>query len=94
MSCNRKLVATALAATTLAAGLFAAGADAQARPRYGAIALGIAAGGLTRTSALAGAVSGPIYVAEPGFQRCRFVARYDAQGNVADVVKACEVTPY
>jgi hypothetical protein len=94
MSGNRIFVAGALAAITLVAGLTVASGEANARPFWGTFAIESVTGKLVRSGAVRATTPDFVYVAEPGFQRCSFVARHDAQGNVAGVVKACTVTAY
>jgi hypothetical protein len=62
-------------AATLATTLTAFGNEAQARPRWGLIGAGIAAGTLI---GIAAANSGPVYVRDVD---CRFVERMDRWGN-------------
>ncbi|MBI4274217.1 MAG: hypothetical protein HY659_05925 [Rhizobiales bacterium] len=94
MSANRTIVAGALAAIIFVAGLTVANGKANARPYWGTFAIESVTGKLVRSGAVRATTPDFAYVAEPGFQRCSFVARYDAQGNVAGVVKACTVTAY
>ena len=78
-----KTLAAALATLTLATTLTAFGNEAQARPRWGLIGAGIAAGTLI---GIAAANSGPVYVRDVD---CRFVERMDRWGNLY-VVKVCD----
>lgn len=78
-----KTLAAALAALTLATTLTAFGNEAQARPRWGLIGAGIAAGTLI---GIAAANSGSVYVRDVD---CRFVERMDRWGNLY-VVKVCD----
>ena len=78
-----KTLAATLAALTLATTLTAFGNEAQARPRWGLIGAGIAAGTLI---GIAAANSGPVYVRDVD---CRFVERMDRWGNLY-VVKVCD----
>lgn len=94
MSGNGKIVAGVFAAIVLAAGMAAASNEAKAKLYWSAAGLGMAAGALVRSGAGRATKTDFHYVAEPGFRRCGFVARYDAQGNVAGVVKACTVSEY
>jgi len=78
-----KTVAAALAALTLATTFTAFGSEAQARPRWGLIGAGFAAGTLI---GIAAANSGPVYMRDDD---CRFVERMDRWGNMY-VVKVCD----
>ncbi len=79
-----KTVAAALAALTLATTFTAIGGEAQARPRFGGVGLGIAAGLLVG----AAAVSANQYYA-PGYRDCRYVERFDRWGNLRSY-KVCD----
>ena len=83
-----KTVAAALAALTLATTFTAVGGEAQARPRFGGVGLGIAAGLVVG----AAAASSSYYYA-PGYRDCRYVERYDRWGNLR-TIRVCDVAPY
>lgn len=87
-----KIITGALAALTLATAIAASSGEAQARPRWGWIGAGVAAGALIGAAAASSAYAGPAYYG-PGYRECRFVTRYDAYGYPR-TIKICDVVPY
>jgi hypothetical protein len=75
-----KTIAAALAALTLATTFMTFGHEAQARPRWGWVGAGIAAGVLIGAAAAANSY---------GYRECRYVERLDRWGNVY-TVKVCD----
>ena len=93
MSMKTKIAAAALAALTLTTAVVASSGEAQARPRWGWIGAGFAAGMLVGAAATSSAYAGPGYVVGPGYRSCRYVERFDRWGNLR-VVQVCDVVPY
>ena len=93
MSIKTKIAAGALAALTLTTAIAATSGEAQARPRWGWIGAGFAAGALIGAAAASSAYAGPGYVVGPAYRECRYVERFDRWGNLR-VVKVCDVVPY
>ncbi len=85
---SNKTAAAALAALTLATTFTAIGGEAQARPRFGAVGFGIAAGLL-----VGAAVASNSYYYAPGYRDCRYVERMDRWGNLR-TIRVCDVAPY
>jgi hypothetical protein len=83
MSLKTKFAAVAVATLALA-GTLVTSSEVQARPRWGALGLGIGAGVLLGAAA---AHAYPVY----GYQRCRFVRQFDAYGYYVGTVRVCDV---
>ena len=93
MSIKTKIAAGALAALTFTTAVVASSGEAQARPRWGWIGAGFAAGALIGAAAVSSSYAGPAYVVGPGYRSCRYVERFDSWGNLR-VIKVCDVVPY
>ncbi|MBV9346586.1 MAG: hypothetical protein JOZ70_13305 [Pseudolabrys sp.] len=87
---TKKILTGALAALALTATLAASANDAQARPRWGFLGLGVAAGVVAGAAIASNAYYAPGYYGY-GY-RCRYVERVNRWGYVR-TVKVCDV-PY
>jgi hypothetical protein len=84
-----KIIAATLAVATLAGSLGATTGTAEAGSRGAAIGLGIAAGALIGAAATSHAYSGPSYVVDHGYRRCKWVRQYDGYGYYVGTTKVC-----
>jgi hypothetical protein len=78
--------AAALAALTLAASVALPASEAQAKPKWGAVGLGLIGTAIV-AGAVANAYAEPVYV--DGYRSCAWQARYDVFGNFLGNVQVC-----
>ncbi len=94
-----KTAVAALAVMTISTAMLASSNEAQARPRWGWVGAGLAAGALIGAAAASSAYAypyygpaygaGPAYVAGPDYVSCAYVRKYNAWGEYVGTRKVC-----